>query len=785
MQKQAIKKAVQSERNLKAALHTDTIVSTQKTHSISQKHTLDKKGVFLTVLKYTLILAVFISLSNASFYSVRPFGAAFYFAAIFLNLNILILSPLFLIGEVLGGGLFGLAGGAVVVLIAVLTKLILIKTKRKIGKLMFIPPLVSFIAPLSWIHFTGLNALHIILHAAVCVGFTYAALAGLRPVVKEKLAYKMTEVEVFCVSLVLILLSAGLSAYPLFGFPLVAVIAVYAIYLTANVTSPKIAVMVGLIFGLGHSIFTYDIFAIGTFGFIALLATVFVSIPKIIMPLAGLAAFIIFRFFFYFDLDGALMWIIAVAIAGLLYMLTPKKYLKYAKDYLSHSHGNILSRYMVNRDRQEMGVKLQNASVVFGSMADTLSTMENSLPDYRGSLKNKVCALCENNPRCYKNAYHDAELEKLLQTIFNKNRVAVSDISEYLTDTCSNLAKLMSCASKLLDNRKAIQIANETETKSRQIVAEQMYGMTAVLNDFAYSALEPINLDNDTERILIEELNYASIACAGAVTSKNKVSVVLRTESFDKKVLAGVVSRVLKTPYQISVIDNSVIAGFLCVNLTKKPKYDAVFGVSGDAKGGKNNKSGDTHSFIKLSDYRLMMVLCDGMGSGKTANKISETAINLIENFYRAGFSSELVLKSVNKFLSINGGEKFSALDIVLIDLNTLKTQIMKLGSPATYLKRKDTVQRIDGQSVPIGLLDTVEPNIINLELSDGDIIVLTTDGISDNFKGDKLSAVINNIKTLNPVTLADSIQAQAKDAGGGKIKDDSTALVARIIHNS
>ena len=62
---------------------------------------------------------------------------------------------------------------------------------------------------------------------------------------------------------------------------------------------------------------------------------------------------------------------------------------------------------------------------------------------------------------------------------------------------------------------------------------------------------------------------------------------------------------------------------------------------------------GDMVSIVKRDEYTTL-VLADGMGSGDDAEKISTVALSLIESFYKAGLSSNLILNTVNKILSIN-----------------------------------------------------------------------------------------------------------------------------------
>ena len=70
---------------------------------------------------------------------------------------------------------------------------------------------------------------------------------------------------------------------------------------------------------------------------------------------------------------------------------------------------------------------------------------------------------------------------------------------------------------------------------------------------------------------------------------------------------------------------------------------------------------------------RFLVALSDGMGSGETANNISSVSLSLIESFYKAGMESSLILDTVNKLMAINAEDTFTALDVSVIDLKTVR----------------------------------------------------------------------------------------------------------------
>ena len=222
--------------------------------------------------------------------------------------------------------------------------------------------------------------------------------------------------------------------------------------------------------------------------------------------------------------------------------------------------------------------------------------------------------------------------------------------------------------------------------------------------------------------------------------------------------------------------------GWTTLSLKTASKYDCVFAISQHTKAG-SSRSGDSHSVQRLNGDRFMFSLCDGMGSGKDAENTSEIAIGLIENFYKAGFDSELVLSSVNKLLSLQREEKFSALDVCVLDLKNGFADFVKMASPISLIMSNENVSRIESGALPLGIVDKVNPTTKKVVVSSGDNIVLVTDGVSDSFATDEaFEDFVKSCYAKNPQTIADKILEQALANNDGCARDDMTVMVVKVF---
>ncbi len=162
-------------------------------------------------------------------------------------------------------------------------------------------------------------------------------------------------------------------------------------------------------------------------------------------------------------------------------------------------------------------------------------------------------------------------------------------------------------------------------------------------------------------------------------------------------------------------------------------------------------------------------------------------AINLLEKFLEAKFDKELALKTINSILMLKSNDEMcTTLDISMIDLYSGKLQLIKTGAPATFIKKKDRVEVINSQSLPVGILEDVDFTIYEEYLEDGDIIIMMSDGVLEaNAKVDNterwIKDLIAGIGSLNPKIIAEEIIKVASELTADENRDDMTVLVTKV----
>jgi stage II sporulation protein E len=183
-----------------------------------------------------------------------------------------------------------------------------------------------------------------------------------------------------------------------------------------------------------------------------------------------------------------------------------------------------------------------------------------------------------------------------------------------------------------------------------------------------------------------------------------------------------------------------------------------------------------------LDGDRLMALICDGMGSGAAAAGESARAAALIGRCLAAGADWSLAIETVNAMmLNCAPEDMFSTVDLMLLDLSTGMAEFMKLAACPALIVHGETVQRIEGGRLPLGILNRVTPAASRVRLMAGDTVLLASDGVMDAADPRALEALLTAPgDDMN--ALSEGVMALAQAADGPR--DDMTVVCVRLREN-
>lgn len=602
--------------------------------------------------------------------------------------------------------------------------------------------------------------------------------------------------ELICLSVIVSVIAMGLASFNIYKIEVYKIVVVLLILMFTYIFKSQVTIIFAVMFGVGVAIYYSNLSYVAAVTIMAVSAIAFKSSYKIIACLSLILCEVVCGLYFMCYSVFTIYSVISVVIGELIFMFVSGRILNDLNTKVNGITENIAVRNIVNRSRENLFNRMVEISNVFVEMDAVYRQMvvgvmpkSDAKQMVKAELLEKCCKDCPNKTKCFRvNGKLNADVfNDVVNLGFEKGRLTLIDVPQYLTSQCLKVNEIINCLNAVLKSYKHYAVMVNNLDAAKILIADQLKGVSGLIKALAEEVNLNIVYDLNKETRIKEELSYKNICCLNSLvyeqnSSVKIVSVIIADPEVNHAKIEKVVSKVVGGKMQITAVKDTAIPNTKEVLLQTKPNYDIVFGSAAQTKTGKV-LSGDTHSLIKIDDGKYMVALCDGMGSGEVAHKVSDLTITLIENFYRAGFENEIILNSVNKLLTLNNSETFSAVDICVLDLRKNLIDFIKLGSPVGFIKHKTEVEIIETGGLPIGVLDEMKPNITKKFFTDFDIIVLVSDGVIDAFGGgEELKTFINNLTTINPQVLADEVLDRAVELVGGNCCDDFTVLAIRVF---
>jgi stage II sporulation protein E len=432
------------------------------------------------------------------------------------------------------------------------------------------------------------------------------------------------------------------------------------------------------------------------------------------------------------------------------------------------------------------------SNVFRGMISQSLTTAQNAAAIV-SHIEASVCANCPNRANCKKttedtSAIRDA-LTKFASGGLERGGVNFLDAPPVLGMKCVRLNMIISAANGQIEKHRRRVQRNQTLDGNKLVLSRLLDGVGRLCKTFAGEINTSLTFDNDKSELIKDELLYHNVVASECLITRNDgdycISLIIGKDDANETILEKVVSKICGHKVAVDSVEAATTAGFLIVTLKTSPRYAITIGVAQVAKA-LHIQNGDAFSILKINSANTLMAVCDGMGAGEQARRISTLSLTLVENFYKAAFPNEVIMASVNQLLTMTGADIFSALDIAVFNLSRGEVDFIKVGASDGFIKRAREIDIVTAGSLPMGVLDEMTPKITHAVLQDGDFIVILSDGVLEAFANDRIG-LGNFINNLNPKTaqiLADEIMQEALNRGGRHPKDDTTILVAQIIQH-
>ncbi len=759
-------------------------------------------GKIYYVILAVLFLGLFFVLEHAAIAEVIfPFSFAMMFALVWANQKVYLVCPAYFVAAVIADhSLEGIISALVCVVCVVVPYFAHYFAKKGMREWeLAIYAVLSQVGYIGFAAAAGGNGVYFALVSAVlgtifCLGF----IKLFEAIFMRGFNYRLSALELIAGGVILLALSSGFMPLEVGGFSFLKLFVSFMLLAITYCSKNYYSVFVAAIFGVGTLLHANNPVFFAPFMIWALAISPFKTYRKYFSAVALVLAEIVIGFYFklYYSFDW--LSILPTAISAIIFMAIPDKVFSSVKSIFDLKSDRAAIKNIVNQNREVLHRRLLSLSDVFGEMDRVFRSLVKqnlSQDDVKKLLRDEIisrnCETCPGRARCHRARQEDTlkVMDELVSIAFDKGKVTLFDIPAYLSSNCGRVNGIITSAGNLARQYKSYSGMLSNIDTSKLLIADQLKGISSVMSALSKEVDSEIAFDGKREQKLIEELLFHDIVCTDAVVfEKNthtiEATLIVRNADADAIKIPDIASKICKCKMTVCDKFPASRPGFTTLTLRTCPKYDCAIGLASAAKSGSPT-SGDSHSIMRLDGDRFMFALCDGMGSGSDAEKTSATAMSLIENFYKAGFYSELVLSSVNKLLSLQKEDKFSALDVCVLDLKNGLGDFIKMGSPCGFVLSEEECKIVESGALPLGIVESVSPITKKMVVSAGDIILLFTDGISDSFASDEsIEEFVKNSYSTNPQTIADRILEQALANNNGKAFDDMTVLAVRVFKN-
>lgn len=724
---------------------------------------------------------------------INPFYLGFFVALVFSGENALILAPLYVVALLIGDfSLKSFIAGVIPAVIFTLADFLHRRFKRRMTLLL--ANVYALIASLPLLIF-GIGNIEALIDAVVTIiisqVFTYASIVVVFAVVVKRLRYRLSVDEKAMGVVLLMSISLGLYNIDIFGFKIFYVVSSFATLFASATLSPITATVVAFAIGAGGGLGSANLALGGAMVLECLTAAVFIRYNKYFSAVSVVIIDIMCGLYFDVFPTYGYLHVIAVVLGAALFLLVRKKHIIYLRNIYNGKNSKTALKAMINRNRIDVNSRIVNLAGIFKEIGIEMKKSEVILKDRKGReeaaerVVMKLCSSCPKKEECFLALGSDtsAVFLPLIDTVIDRGRASIVDLTTFLTSRCVKVAELLSTVNEFGEKYVNSRIHTANVLDMKYAIGNEMESVGDVLGKLSSSVSLKVSADEEMEERIIEELNIMGIVCHDVFVMHNgmgesEITLVIRNSDASRKIVKSILEKLTRQRLVARADRQSEIKGFATIRYVAAPKYNLLYGIAGVKKDG-SDASGDTKSVERIDGDKVIAVLSDGMGSGSVAEANSVNTINVIEKFYKAGFDSETILPLANKLLSMRNSDNFSALDMCVIDLKSGGSDFIKLGGVSSYVKRKNKVEIISTSSLPIGVLDEAEPNTVKKVLGDGDIVIITSDGVSDAIDENAMMSMLLNMRGLNPQTIAEDILIEATKNGA---KDDSTVIALRLV---
>ncbi|WP_042453849.1 stage II sporulation protein E [Neobacillus dielmonensis] len=769
-----------------------------------------KKGVLLLMVGFLLGRALILA-------KLTPFSLPF-FASVYLIKRDK--APLALIGLISGAITLSLANAAFTFIVCFGFMLVYqISKKWLVSEMRALPYLTGIILGLGKLAETFFLSEQLTLYDGMMAGvqaslafiLTMIFLQSLPLLTFHKRRQLLKTEEIVCLIILLASILTGTIGWKIYGLSLEHIMSRYLVLVFSFIAGATIGSTVGVVTGLIFSLASVsNFYHMSLLAFSGVLGGLMKEGRKIGVSIGLFIATLLIGM--YGEGGGSLkMAILESAASILLFLLTPQaltarlaKYIPGTPEYTAEQ------QKFMRKMRDVTAQRVSQFSNVFHALSMSFTQLDNEpvenesereMDYFMSHVTERTCQTCFKKEQCWAKNFHTtyACMEEIIHEMDRNDGNISLKLTREWEKICSRPKKVYDTIGTELTFYQANQKLKKKVQESRKLVADQLLGVSEVMNNFAEE------IQRERENYYKQEEQVMEALQGFGVHIENVEIYSLEPGNVDIEMAVpfchgrGVCEKLI-APMLSDIVGENIIVkhedcakypnGFCHAVFRSSKAYVVETGVAHAAKDG-GLVSGDSHSTIELGFGKFAIAISDGMGNGERAHYESEETLLLLQKILQTGIEEKIAIKSVNSILSLRTTDEiFSTLDLAMIDLKNAAAKFLKIGSTPSFIKRGKKIIKISASNLPMGILQEFEVDVVSEQLKAGDILIMMSDGV---FEGPKhvenydlwMKRKLLELETDDPQEVADLILEEVIRSRSDVIHDDMTVMVAKIKHNT
>lgn len=616
--------------------------------------------------------------------------------------------------------------------------------------------------------------------------------------------------EIICFIILLASVLTGTMGWLLSGLSVAHMLARYFVVLFAFVGGATIGATVGVVIGLILSLANAaSLYQMSLLAFSGLLGGLLKEGKK---PGVGLGLFIGTLLIGLYGLGETelltMVWESLAAIVVLL--LTPQEVTDKCASYIPGTREHTLEQQQYLRKIRDVTAnRVEQFSSLFQALAgsfthqgnaSTQEEQEREVDFFLSNVTANTCQSCFLKERCWERNFNKTYdyMTQIMNEAEQEPEIGDPVLKKNWYNYCIKPQKVIDTIHQELNQFQVNQKLKQQMQESRQLVADQLMGVSQVMGDFAQEIQREREIHQYQEEQIVDALREIGLeirhidiySLEEGAADIEMIIPYSEGEGECEKIIAPLLSDILG---ETIIVKNETHAaypnGFCQASFGSAQDFMVETGVAHTAKGG-GWLSGDNHSMIELATGKYALAISDGMGNGERAHLESDETLKLLQKVLQSGMDETVAIKSINSILSLRTtDEMFSTLDLAMVDLQDAYAKFLKICAIPSFIKRGDQVMMVEAGNLPMGMIRDFDVDVVDQQLKDGDMLIMMSDGI---FEGPKnitnnemwLKRKIRELETDDPQEASDLLMEEVIRTRYGQIGDDMTVLAVQVKRN-